>query len=255
MMSGPDNQIAHPGPPGGRPRIVWPAKLEEDGLAGRERAFKAVHRIRRQIQVSEVDRQRSGKRRLLATAGATAAVVVTGMPVVGAFSSASAAAVSQSPLPVPTEHVGTMAYSLSAQGNELERFRAPSSVQPRASDSGRHAASEYVAPPQPTYSSPVPRGSTYGNYVVDLIYRYFPASQADFAARVAYCESGYNPSAVGDQGRARGIFQFWQATFLETNVGAANGWDAAFNAEVNVRAAAEKVARDGWRAWTCASKV
>ena len=85
--------------------------------------------------------------------------------------------------------------------------------------------------------------------------RDFPASQADFAVRVAYCESGFNPNAVGDQGRARGIFQFWRGTFLGTDVGATYGWDAAFDAEINVRAAAELVARGGWGPWTCARKV
>jgi hypothetical protein len=125
----------------------------------------------------------------------------------------------------------------------------------------RHRAQEYIAPPAPRPSTSGSSGSAYyrgsysRNYIVDLIYRYFPASQADFAVRVAYCESGFNPNALGDQGRARGIFQFWQATFLETNIGARNGWDAAFNPEVNIAAAAEKVARDGWRAWTCARKV
>jgi soluble lytic murein transglycosylase-like protein len=114
--------------------------------------------------------------------------------------------------------------------------------------------SEYKAPPRPVtrYIRPSP---VYQGYIRDLIYRYFPASQAEFATRVAWCESSFNPSAVGDQGRARGIFQFWQATFLGTNVGRAAGWDAAFDAETNIRAAAELVARGGWGPWTCARKV
>ncbi|MEX2237952.1 MAG: transglycosylase SLT domain-containing protein [Dehalococcoidia bacterium] len=169
---------------------------------------------------------------------------------------------SQSPALEETESAGPSSPSAKRDAP------APDSVEAPAADvtldgidgngitfnSERHRAEEYVAPPRPVVRTGGV-SSSYRGYVVDLIHRYFPSSQADFAVRVAFCESGFNPNAVGDQGRARGIFQFWRATFLETRVGAAAGWDAAFDAETNIRAAAEKVNRDGWQAWTCARKV
>lgn len=284
-------------------RVVWPVK-KEHRIRDRESALKLLHRMRRDIQVYEFERERDLRRRKLGAAGLAAALAITGLPTAGVITSQAAGGSSsptQEPLASVVEQMDqakrTQHYSLPLPpGQEsltrehplvepplaveftqaIERM-VPQGEQPDAAtteageqaivdapsaeftyptitfNSERHVATEYVAPPPPARN--YAPSASYRGYVVDLIYRYFPASQADFAVRVAYCESGFNPNAVGDQGRARGIFQFWRGTFLGTDVGATYGWDAAFDAEINVRAAAELVARGGWGPWTCARKV
>ncbi|HEX5939379.1 MAG TPA: transglycosylase SLT domain-containing protein [Dehalococcoidia bacterium] len=280
-------------------RVVWPTKKEQR-IRDRESALKLLHRMRRDIQIYEFERERDMRRRKLGAAGLAAALAITGLPTATVITS-QAAGGSSGPAEQPLASVvevlneGSTAeqYSLPLPlGQEsltrqqplvqpplaveftqaVERMVAPEAdpaiietapaeqpavvefVAPTITfNSERHVATEYVAPPPPPRN--YAPSASYKGYVVDLIHRYFPASQADFAVRVAYCESSFNPNAVGDQGRARGIFQFWRATFLGTDVGATYGWDAAFDAEINVRAAAELVARGGWGPWTCARKV
>lgn len=315
-MSGPNTRIAIDAATLQNIRVVWPPKDATSPLPETDDALRALHRIRRQIQVYDGENKRGSRRVQLGIAGLTAAMAITGLPLVSILGSGTSEAASDPGIQLsaaahapPTAPDYSLAAPIDSEGLFVERpeIRSPqeaafhqalvrvagSTAAPDAEapappqqdtstntaaqgpiapalaeisaavsaelrpnpafNSQRHEASTYVSPPAP----PPRRAATpvYRGYIQDLIYRYFPASQAAFATRVAFCESGFNPNAVGDQGRARGIFQFWQATFLETRVGAANGWDAAFNAEVNVRAAAEKVARDGWRAWTCARKV
>jgi Transglycosylase SLT domain len=287
-------------------RIVWPVKKEQR-IRDRESALKVLHRMRRDIQVYEFERERELRRRKLSAAGLAAALAITGLPTAGVITSqaagGSSSAGQESVVSVVEQTDGltiTENYSLPLPLGQESLTRQQPLVQPplavefvqaierltgtevaagdgAASESGaietptdppaaaeftpptitfnseKHVATEYVAPPPPPRN--YAPSASYRGYVVDLIHRYFPASQADFAVRVAYCESGFNPNAVGDQGRARGIFQFWRGTFLGTDVGATYGWDAAFDAEINVRAAAELVARGGWGPWTCARKV
>lgn len=289
-------------------RVVWPAKTERR-IRDRDSALKVLHRMRRDIQVYEFERERDQRRRKLGAAGIAAALAITGLPTATVITSQAAGGAdgpSQEPLASVVEVMdqakGAEQYSLPlplgqeslmraqplvqpplaveftqaverlvTQENQTDQLQetAPANVsepapveEPPAAEfvaptitfnSDRHVATEYVAPPAPARN--YAPSANYRGYVVDLIHRYFPASQADFAVRVAYCESSFNPNAVGDQGRARGIFQFWRATFLGTDVGATYGWDAAFDAEINVRAAAELVARGGWGPWTCARKV
>jgi hypothetical protein len=287
----------------GNVRVVWPVKKEQR-VRDRESALKLLHRMRRDIQVYEFERERELRRRKLSAAGLAAALAITGLPTAGIFTSQAAGGSSGSTEGSPASVVEQMDQAMRAEqyslplplGQEsltrsqplvqpplavefvqaIERLTGTEAVggdgtaaagveapaEPPAAEfspptitfnSEKHVATEYVAPPPPPRN--YAPSASYRGYVVDLIHRYFPASQADFAVRVAYCESSFNPNAVGDQGRARGIFQFWRATFLGTEVGATYGWDAAFDAEINIRAAAEKVARDGWSAWTCARKV
>jgi Transglycosylase SLT domain len=284
-------------------RVVWPVKKEQR-IRDLESAFKVLHRMRRDIQVYEFERERDLRRRKLSAAGLAAALAITGLPTAGVITSQASSGSSGSTeqplasvveqmeqastaehysLPLPPgqesltrEHplvqpplaveftqaveylTGDSTDTAEAPVEPLETasIEVPPAVQTPPTitfNSERHVATEYVAPPPPTRG--YAPSANYRGYVVDLIHKYFPASQADFAVRVAYCESGFNPNAVGDQGRARGIFQFWRATFLGTDVGATYGWDAAFDAEINVRAAAELVARGGWGPWTCARKV
>lgn len=68
-----------------------------------------------------------------------------------------------------------------------------------------------------------------------LVERYFPASQVPKALAVMRCESGCRPEAVN--GIYRGLFQIGHGTY---------------DAEGNVRHAAEMFARRGWQPWTCA---
>jgi len=106
--------------------------------------------------------------------------------------------------------------------------------------------------------------------VAAVIRMYFPPEQWDNAIRVAECESGLDPSAVGEnrsstgtvRSRDRGLFQFNDGDMAKQ--GTLQGWlartgedptnfDKAFDPHWSARAAAAKVRADGgWGAWSCA---
>lgn len=106
--------------------------------------------------------------------------------------------------------------------------------------------------------------------VAAVIRMYFPPEQWDNAIRVAECESGLDPSAVGEnrsstgaiRSRDRGLFQFNDGNMAKQ--GTLQSWlartgedptnfDKAFDPHWSARAAAAKVRTDGgWGAWSCA---
>lgn len=75
---------------------------------------------------------------------------------------------------------------------------------------------------------------------------YGPAA-VDWGLRVAKCESGYNPNAVGGGGQYFGLFQFMTSTFAGTPYGNQNIFDPHYNAA----AAAWKYGNYGGGAWGC----
>lgn len=227
---------------GGSPRLPlrWP---EKEPPGPESSALVLVRRLRRALRQREQERrQRAARLRLgAATAGlvlGTVGAFPTGLPDRHPQASGSPGTL---PPPVPAHQAQVPYVLIWHQGWEGAPGEAPPALRRPAVDPSAFATSVFLAP----------AGYTLGLEVQGLIRRSFPSSQWAKALRVAYCESRFDPGAVGDNGRARGVFQFHRETFLGTPTGATHGWDAALSAEVNVRAAAEKVARDGWSAWTC----
>lgn len=56
---------------------------------------------------------------------------------------------------------------------------------------------------------------TFREVIEDYIDLYAPVYKVNpkIIKRVVECESNFNPEAVGDQGKAYGVAQFWQKTF------------------------------------------
>ncbi|HEX7734129.1 MAG TPA: LysM peptidoglycan-binding domain-containing protein [Ktedonobacteraceae bacterium] len=90
-------------------------------------------------------------------------------------------------------------------------------------------------------------GTLSGSYQ-DMIYQVFGQYGAG-AVRVAMCESTMNPNAYNGILGAAGLFQIIPGTFGSTSYAG----QSVYNPEVNIRAAYEIFARDGytWREWAC----
>ena len=76
----------------------------------------------------------------------------------------------------------------------------------------------------------------------------------EWARRIAFCESSFNPRAVGPAGE-RGVFQFMEATWASNapRFGYSPEWDRAFDAEANIVVAISMLARGEVSHWaTCA---
>jgi len=110
----------------------------------------------------------------------------------------------------------------------------------------------YVAP-EPTPEPYVPPAPTYGGGdVVSLIYALFPAEMAPTWERIARCESGLNPWAVGGAGE-RGIFQIHPIHAGGAVAAAGYSWDAMFDPYANMIVALA-LSGGGWNTgpWSCA---
>ena len=69
-----------------------------------------------------------------------------------------------------------------------------------------------------------------------------------------FYESSGNPEAVGDDGKARGILQFWEGTFKMHCVDKYGLEDDIWNPEIQ-KICADKMIQDGYeRSWTTLSK-
>lgn len=73
------------------------------------------------------------------------------------------------------------------------------------------------------------------------------------AARVAWCESRWSPSAVGDSGSSRGLLQLWSGWFDWAGEDLSRWADPVVNARVALRVLERDLAlgRDPWAQWTC----
>jgi hypothetical protein len=77
---------------------------------------------------------------------------------------------------------------------------------------------------------------------------------ANAMLRVAWCESLWNPRAVGDHGSSLGIFQLHRPGMR--GVFESWGYTNAFDAEQSADFVARWIALTGnWRPWTCARKL
>ena len=84
-----------------------------------------------------------------------------------------------------------------------------------------------------------------------LIRAAFPVSEGDNAIRVATCESGLKPWAIGknDSSFDFGVFQ---VNYLSTGPGLGLSIPDAFTATANIAAARRLWESRGWQPWTCA---
>ena len=110
---------------------------------------------------------------------------------------------------------GIQAY---AHGNWIAGTTTTAAPQPPA-PSGGHGGYSWIT------------GGYYGGTVIDAIYYWsaYYGISADWMLRVARCESGFDPTAVGPNGEI-GVFQFMSGTFYA--YGGSNPWDPWDNARV-----------------------
>jgi LysM repeat protein len=101
--------------------------------------------------------------------------------------------------------------------------------------------------PNGNTASTTSSGSLSGSYQ-DMIYQVFGQYGAG-AVNVAMCESSMNPNAYNGILGAAGLFQIIPGTFASTSYAG----QSVYNPEVNIRAAYEIFARDGytWSEWAC----
>lgn len=136
------------------------------------------------------------------------------------------------------------------------------SADPVFSDSGAPVEVAPVAPEAAPEAAPVTNaepvsGGTYGpggaayseQQIIDIIYEaaHNYGQNGDAMLRVARCESGLNPSAVGGGGAYHGLFQFVPSTFAKTPYGQYDIYDPWANAN----AASWMWSEGGKSAWVC----
>ncbi len=101
--------------------------------------------------------------------------------------------------------------------------------------------------PAPAPAPPANYGSGSIQDMIRSVFAPYGPAAVDWGLRVARCESGYNPNAVGGGGAYFGLFQFMPATFRNTPYGNQNILDPFYNAS----AAAWKYSVSGGGAWGC----
>lgn len=92
--------------------------------------------------------------------------------------------------------------------------------------------------------------------VVELIYKYADIYKVDrdLALDVAKCESELRPTAVGDGGRARGVYQFHKPTFEMLSKRMGEKLDYR-DTEDSVKLAMWAFATDRGFHWSCYRKI
>lgn len=107
------------------------------------------------------------------------------------------------------------------------------------------AAQQQAAALQPAYSPALPTGAIPS--IIRSAFSRLGGSAVNWALKVAFCESGYNPNAVNPYSGTEGLFQFMPSTWRGTPWGS----DSPFNATDNALAAAWLYQRDGSSPWQC----
>lgn len=92
--------------------------------------------------------------------------------------------------------------------------------------------------------------------IISLIEKY--AKEFEYSPKlakaIAYCESNYKETAVGDKGKAYGIYQFHKPTFKMFAKQKGEELDY-YNTEDNIKLAIWALANDKEHHWTCHKKV
>lgn len=93
--------------------------------------------------------------------------------------------------------------------------------------------------------------------VTDLIRRYarYYGVDEDYALAIAKCESEFKTTAIGDGGRARGVYQFHKPTFHEFAKKMGESNLSYEDTEDNIKVAMWAFAHDKDHHWTCSKKV
>lgn len=107
-------------------------------------------------------------------------------------------------------------------------------------------AAREAAPPAPTSA---PGTTPAGGSGVDLIHRYFPASEWAPAICTMGHESQFHSWAVNPSSGAAGYFQFMPSVWPGLSAAAGWGGYSALNGPANVATAAHTVAVMGWNPW------
>lgn len=89
--------------------------------------------------------------------------------------------------------------------------------------------------------------------VVDLAERHFPAGTAEYATRIAWCESSFNPNADTNPPYI-GLWQIDPALHGWRTVAIYGRWRSLYEPEVNAAVAAHILADQGWGAWPVCSR-
>lgn len=77
----------------------------------------------------------------------------------------------------------------------------------------------------------------------------------DYISCLAKCESNFNPDAIGDNGKANGILQFWQSTYNHFCVNEYGFLESDYkNPEVQIQCCDKMLSAGLKNHWTC-SKV
>lgn len=160
---------------------------------------------------------------------------------------------------MPIAFVGVVylavALALSGTGGKAEEPQEAQSEEPPSIQAGP----EIIVLDQPVEPVVEPEPEPPKEKTVDeLIHEYF-GDRYEKAKKVATCESGLRPDAVGDKtltfvrdgityGASYGVFQIRYLPGRPTP-------DQLLNAEFNVKYAAEMQKNQSWRPWTCARKL
>lgn len=92
--------------------------------------------------------------------------------------------------------------------------------------------------------------------IVELIEKY--SAEYNYSKKtakaVAYCESEYKANAVGDHGKAYGVYQFHRATFEMFSKQMGEKLDY-YNPEDNIKLAIWALANDKENHWSCYKKI
>ena len=107
---------------------------------------------------------------------------------------------------------------------------------------------------QPVYISELPQPRIIAESIIEpqepslreLIARFWPPEHVDGAYRVMMCESLGDPTAIGDHGKALGLFQIWPKWWHEIKPAG-----SPFHPAVNIEWAYRIWADYGWKYWTC----
>lgn len=173
----------------------------------------------------------------MARPGLIAAVAVLGLAACGVSDAR----------PVAVSTVATTTTTVALRGDAIRYVPRPSFVRlipPAAASRGVPRQRPRATPP------PVVRQPTIGSVdVIGAIHAVFGAA-GDSAARVAKCESGFNPRAVSPGGSNLGLFQ---VNRVHRRRWEAMGYSAGqmLEAEPNTRVAYAIFREQGWSPWAC----
>lgn len=89
--------------------------------------------------------------------------------------------------------------------------------------------------------------------VLELAERHFPAGTAEYATRIAGCESSFNPKADTNPPYI-GLWQIDPQLHGWRTVAIYGRWRSLYEPEVNAAVAADILADQGWGAWPVCSR-